>query len=81
MLAREEHWYSFASTGWLDPDWKWYGELYSRLSACGKPLGTLTLRPFPPRHVKYDRSVNDFIPLWEPYVTLSTVLMFAIEIS
>ena len=41
MIFRQEHWYSFSSTGWLDQDWSW-SPLYDKLSACGKPLGNAT---------------------------------------
>jgi hypothetical protein len=37
MLMRQEHWYFFGSTGWLDADWKWT-ELYETLSKCGAPV-------------------------------------------
>jgi hypothetical protein len=41
MIFRQQHWYSFSSTGWLDQDWSW-SPLYDRLSSCGKPLGNAT---------------------------------------
>eukprot|EP00965_Chrysotila_dentata_P212964 6187362-Pleurochrysis_carterae.AAC.2 len=34
MLVREEHWYYFGSTGWLDSDWAWTA-LYDL--RCGRP--------------------------------------------
>ena len=24
MIFRQEHWYSFSSTGWFDSDWEWH---------------------------------------------------------
>jgi hypothetical protein len=36
MLMRQEYWYYFGSTGWLDGDWKW-SKLYDALDACGAP--------------------------------------------
>lgn len=41
MLFRQEHWYSFTSTGWLDKDWSW-SPLYDRLGTCGLPLNNAT---------------------------------------
>ena len=37
MLVREEHWYYFGSTGWLDRNFEW-SALYDKYSACGSPL-------------------------------------------
>ena len=37
MLMRQEHWYFFGSTGWLDADWQW-SKLYDTLNACGAPV-------------------------------------------
>jgi len=42
MLFRQEHWYSFSSTGWLDQDWAWT-PLYERLSGCGRPVQNITV--------------------------------------
>ena len=36
LLAREEGWYYFGSTGWLDSDFVW-SPLYDQAAACGKP--------------------------------------------
>lgn len=36
LLAREEHWYYFGSTGWWDNDYAW-DALYDKASTCGKP--------------------------------------------
>merc|ERR1712166_436259 len=36
MLAREEHWYYFGSTGWWDADYS-YQAVYDKASTCGKP--------------------------------------------
>ena len=38
MLLRQEQWYYFASTGWLDKDWS-YAPLYDAVAACGRPVG------------------------------------------
>jgi len=46
MLVRQEHWYYFGSTGWLDNDWHW-SPLYEQVSACGKPLGDAVGDPAP----------------------------------
>ena len=46
QIFRQEHWYSFSSTGWLDADWHW-SPLYDELGACGKPLGNATGAPAP----------------------------------
>ena len=46
LLFREAHWYFFASTGWLDGDWKW-SEAFDRLGACGRPLGAAVGVPAP----------------------------------
>ena len=35
LLFREEHWYYFGSTGWMDPDFRW-SKLYDL--KCGKPI-------------------------------------------
>ena len=48
MIFRQEHWYSFTSTGWLDQDWQFYDALYDALSACGRPLGNATVAPGAP---------------------------------
>ena len=37
---------SFASTGWLDPDWIWE-PAFDELSKCGLPLGNATGAPAP----------------------------------
>ena len=52
MLFRREHWYFFASTGWLDADWRW-SPLYEKLAACGRPLGLAVGAPAP---VAYTRA-------------------------
>jgi len=36
MLAQEENWYYFGSTGWWDQDFHWE-ELYDQATSCGKP--------------------------------------------
>lgn len=36
MLAQQEHWYYFGSTGWWDDDYVW-DELFDKVSTCGKP--------------------------------------------
>ena len=36
MLARQEHWYYFGSTGWWDDNYAW-DALYDKASTCGKP--------------------------------------------
>ena len=46
LLARGEHWYFFASTGWLDSDWVW-SDAYDRLSRCGRPRGLAVGMPAP----------------------------------
>lgn len=46
MLMRQEYWYSFSSTGWLDQDWQW-SPLYAKLASCGRPLGNATGQPAP----------------------------------
>ena len=35
LLARQEHWYYFGSTGWWDDDYAW-DALYDKASTCGK---------------------------------------------
>ena len=40
LLFRQEFWFFFGSTGWLDQDWAW-SKLYDTLSACGKPVDTV----------------------------------------
>jgi hypothetical protein len=47
MLFRQEHWYYFGSTGWMDGDWPWFDELYGQLGRCGKPLGPARGCPAP----------------------------------
>ena len=47
MLFRQEHWYYFGSTGWLDNDWAW-DPLYDTLGRCGKPLGDARGTASPP---------------------------------
>eukprot|EP00729_Bicosta_minor_P018500 gene18500-9830_t len=37
MIFRQQHWYSFSSTGWLDNDWEWQ-PIYDKLSECGNPV-------------------------------------------
>jgi hypothetical protein len=37
MLMRQEHWYYFGSTGWLDADWHWTA-LYHPRSSRGCPI-------------------------------------------
>ena len=37
MVFRQEHWYSFSSTGWLDSDWEWH-DIYDKLGSCGTPV-------------------------------------------
>ena len=41
LLAREEHWYYFGSTGWWDDSFSW-NPLFDKAAACGKPLGPAT---------------------------------------
>lgn len=36
MLAQQEHWYYFGSTGWWDDSYVWEA-LYDQASTCGKP--------------------------------------------
>ena len=36
MLAREDNWYYFGSTGWWDDDFVW-NPLFDRASGCGRP--------------------------------------------
>ena len=44
LLGREEGWYYFGSTGWLDSDFVW-SELYDRASRCGRPLAPASIGP------------------------------------
>ena len=46
LIFRQEDWYYFGSTGWLDDNWAW-SPLYDRVSACGKPLGDAVGDPAP----------------------------------
>ena len=46
MVFRQEQWYSFVSTGWLDHDWIWE-PAFDELSMCGLPLGNATGAPAP----------------------------------
>ena len=39
LLAREEHWYYFGSTGWFDASYEW-SDLYDL--QCGRPKGAAT---------------------------------------
>jgi hypothetical protein len=41
MLAQEEHWYYFGSTGWWDDSFTW-SPLYDNVTKCGKPSGAAT---------------------------------------
>lgn len=41
MLFRQEHWYSFSSTGWLDQDWAW-SPVFDKLNQCGVPTENVT---------------------------------------
>lgn len=42
MLVRQEYWFSFSSTGWLDSDWAFNSTLYQRLTDCGRPINNAT---------------------------------------
>ena len=64
MLMRQDYWYFFGSTGWLDDDWRW-SPLYDTLSKCGKPLDkvakggpTVFTRAFEHCSVKVDCTVS-----------------------
>ena len=52
MLVRQEHWYYFGSTGWMDGDWPW-SALYDQLGRCGKPTGLAQGHPAP---IVYERA-------------------------
>lgn len=55
LLFRAEHWYYFASTGWLDTDWRW-SALFDAAAKCGKPLGLAVGAPAPLAYTrKYER--------------------------
>ena len=46
LLAREEHWYYFGSTGWFDASYEW-SDLYDL--ECGRPKAPPRLRRVEPR--------------------------------
>lgn len=55
MLAREENWYYFGSSGWWDKDFSW-SSLFDRASGCGRPITPPpALDAGPIFHRKYER--------------------------